>query len=67
MAVAKKMMRKTRSKTAKRKSMQKKYAKTSKKSLCKNKKAYACVATPGCKMTKGKKRQFCRTKKNKKH
>lgn len=62
-----KMVRKTRSKTAKRKSMQKKYAKTSKKSVCKSKKAYACAATPGCKMTKGKKRQFCRTKKNKKH
>ena len=60
-------MRKTRSKTVKAKSMQKKYAKSSKKSRCKSKKAYVCVTTPGCKMTKGKKRQFCRSKKNKKH
>ena len=60
---SKKMMRKTRSKTAKKNLYKKKYAKTSKKSVCKSKKAYACVATPGCKMTKGKKRQFCHLKK----
>jgi len=43
-------------------------AKTAKKSKshCKGKKSYACVATTGCKMAKGKKRSFCRTKKNKK-
>jgi hypothetical protein len=43
-------------------------AKTAKKSKshCKGKKPYACVATTGCKMAKGKKRSFCRTKKNKK-
>ena len=56
------MMRKTRSKTAKRKSMQKKYAKSSKKSMCKSKKAYACVATPGCKMTKGRRDNLSHTK-----
>ncbi len=61
------MKRKTRSRTVKGKSMQKKYAKSSKSSMCKKKMPYACAATPGCKMTSGKKRKFCRTQKNKKH
>ena len=57
----------TRSKTAKRKAMLKKHAKSSKASKCKGKKSASCKRTKSCKMTKGKKRQFCRSKKNKKH
>ena len=57
----------TRSKTAKRKAMLKKHAKSSKASKCKGKKSASCKRIKSCKMTKGKKRQFCRSKKNKKH
>ena len=57
----------TRSKTAKRKAMLKKHAKSSKASKCKGKKSASCKRTKSCKMAKGKKRQFCRSKKNKKH
>ena len=33
-------------------------------SPCRGKKSYACAAAPGCKMSKGKKRSFCRRSKN---
>lgn len=49
--------------TAKRKS----YRKRGKMSACKGKKPYACAAKPGCKITRGKKRQFCRKTRNSSH
>ena len=36
-------------------------------SSCVGKRARTCGRTTGCKLASGKKRQFCRTKKNKKH
>lgn len=33
-------------------------------SKCRGKKGYSCAAAPGCKMSKGKKRRFCRKSKN---
>ena len=40
------------------------YARRLRASPCRGKKAYACVAKPGCKMSKGKKRSFCRKSRN---
>lgn len=42
----------------------KSYRRRVKLSPCRAKKAYACAASPKCKMTKGKKRSFCRKKSN---
>ncbi len=33
-------------------------------SPCRGKKGYACATAPGCKMSKGKKRSFCRKSRN---
>jgi hypothetical protein len=33
-------------------------------SSCRGKLAYACVSKPECKYTKGRKRKYCRKKKN---
>lgn len=40
------------------------YARRLRASPCRGKKAYACVTKPGCKMSKGKKRSFCRKSRN---
>tara|TARA_A100001015_G_C15021978_1_gene728491 strand:+ start:2069 stop:2266 length:198 start_codon:yes stop_codon:yes gene_type:complete len=52
-----------------RRSLSKKrsYAKHVKKSHCRGKGPAVCRSKPGCKYTKGKKRTFCRKKKNSKH
>ena len=39
----------------------------SKKMGCKGKLPYACVTKPGCKVAKGKKLTYCRTRKNRKY
>lgn len=44
--------------------MRKRSARSTRKSHCRGKKPYACIATRGCKRVKGKKRTFCRKKKN---
>ena len=40
------------------------YRRKLKQSSCRGKLAYACVTKPECKYTKGKKRKYCRKKKN---
>jgi hypothetical protein len=45
-------------------SKKKTYRARVKRSTCKNKKPYACAASTKCKIAKGKKRTFCRKKKN---
>lgn len=42
----------------------KSYRRKLRSSACRGKKGYACAAAPGCKMSKGKKRSFCRRSKN---
>ena len=56
--------RSMRKKTLKRRSVRNSYARRVRKSACRGKRAYACVATSGCKYTKGKKRTFCRKSRN---
>jgi len=58
------IMVKTRSMKKMKLSAKRSYRRRVKASGCRGKKAYACVAKPGCKMTKGKKRSFCRKSSN---
>ncbi len=56
--------RSMRKKTLKRRSARNSYARRVRKSACRGKGRYACVATSGCKYTRGKKRNFCRKTRN---
>lgn len=42
----------------------KSYRRRLRSSPCRGRKAYSCAAKSGCKMSKGKKRSFCRRSKN---
>lgn len=58
---------KTRSMTRRRmpsSGAKKSYRRRVRTSKCRGKKGYSCAAAPGCKMSKGKKRSFCRKSKN---
>lgn len=43
------------------------YMSQSKRADCRKHKPYACVTRSHCKLAKGRKRTFCRTRKNKKY
>ena len=58
---------KTRSMTRKRmpsSGAKKSYRRKLRASPCRGKKGSSCASAPGCKMSKGKKRSFCRRSKN---
>jgi hypothetical protein len=57
-------MVKTRSMRKMKLSAKRSYRRRVKSSACRGKKGYLCAAKPGCKMTKGKKRSFCRKSTN---